>query len=62
MGMNIRVINTDKMCFEIDPITLEPKSCSVYDPYAHIDPRNGKYKYTMSIAEWNLRIGKIRQG
>lgn len=32
------VCSTDMMCFPVDPKTLEPTSCSHYDPYALSDP------------------------
>jgi hypothetical protein len=31
---------TDRTVFEIDPITLEAKTCSYYDAYCYLDPRN----------------------
>jgi len=35
----IKVVGEDKMCFPVDPITLEPLATSSYDPYP-LSPRN----------------------
>ena len=40
----------DKMVFEINPTTLEPKTCSYYDAWCFSDPdKNVKY---INHAEW----------
>ena len=31
---------TDRTVFEIDPTTLDAKTCSYYDPYCYSDPRS----------------------
>jgi hypothetical protein len=49
----IKVIGPDKMCFAVDPQTLEPVSGSVYDPYASRF-RDGAVE-VISAAEWSRR-------
>jgi hypothetical protein len=49
----IKVIGPDKMCFAVDPQTLEPASRSVYDPYASRF-RDGAIE-VISTAEWSRR-------
>lgn len=49
---DIKVISPDRMCFWVNPITLEPRGCSTYDAYAFSDPEPGP---SMGVAEWNRR-------
>jgi hypothetical protein len=53
----IKVIGPDKMCFAVDPQTLEPVSGSVYDPYASRF-RDGAVE-VISAAEWSRRRADI---
>jgi hypothetical protein len=55
----IKVIGSDKMCFAVDPQTLEPASRSVYDPYASRF-RDGAIE-VISTAEWSRRRADMRE-
>jgi|LakMenE18May11ns_1017448.scaffolds.fasta_scaffold9906079_7 hypothetical protein len=55
----IKVIGPDKMCFAVDPQTLEPVSRSVYDPYASRF-RDGAIE-VISTAEWSRRRWDISE-
>jgi hypothetical protein len=48
----IYVVCPDKMCFYVDAETLDPESCSFYDPYwdAPYAPQP-----QMGVNEWNLK-------
>jgi len=43
----------DRTVFEVDPVTLEPNGCSVYDAYCYTDPEQG-VRY-IEHAEWCQR-------
>ena len=45
----IEVVCIDMTCFKVDPITLDPFSCSYYEPAAWSDPQGRKQ---MSHSEW----------
>lgn len=44
----IEVVCPDMMCFKVDAETLEPLTCSYYEPAAWADPRGPQ----MSYDEW----------
>ena len=48
---DIKVIGEDRMCFYVDPHTLEPRSCGCYDAWAHTDPEPPQ----ISASEWQSR-------
>ena len=52
MSDRIYVVCPDRMCFYVDAVTLDPLSCSFYDPYW-----NALYapKPQMGVNEWNLK-------
>jgi hypothetical protein len=57
----IKVVAGDKMCFPVNPETLEPLACSLYDPYAWSDPEWGPIE-TISIEEYRRRKDqKVKQ-
>lgn len=47
----------DRSVFEIDPVTLEPKHCSVYDPYCYSDPELGVtyIEHSDWCRQWNTK-------
>jgi hypothetical protein len=47
------VRGVNKMVFEIDPVTLEPKTCAYYDAWCFSDPE--KYVKSINHAEWHWR-------
>lgn len=47
------VRGVNKMVFEIDPVTLEPKTCAYYDAWCFSDPE--KYVKYINHAEWHWR-------
>ena len=54
----IKVVCLDKMCFPVNPVTLEATSCGCYDPYAWSDPDPEPLE-TISVDEWNARSNKL---
>lgn len=56
----IKVVGVDLICFYVEPKTLEPISCSCYDPYAWRDPEPGMLE-TIGVNEWQTRRNKLRQ-
>ena len=54
----IKVINTDLMCFPVDPVTLNATQCSCYDAYAISDPDPTPIE-TISCGEWNKRRNEL---
>lgn len=51
--MKTKVRCSDRVVFEIDPVTLEAKTCSYYDAYCYSDPeRDVEY---MEYATWCLK-------
>jgi hypothetical protein len=57
MTQDIKVICEDRMCFKVDPVTLDPRSCGYYDAYAFSDPEDVP---SMSHAEWCLKRSQQR--
>jgi hypothetical protein len=57
----IKVVGVDRMCFPIDPVTLEPTGASSYDAYAISDPDKTPNE-TISIGEWYKRLRKAGKG
>lgn len=61
--MKVVVRCEDRMVFEIDPITLDPKSQSVYDAYCYTDP--AKDTEYVAFSDWvilrNIQWDKQRQ-
>lgn len=55
---DIKVIGEDRMCFRVDPVTLEPRSTGCYDAWAFSDPEPVP---SMSVGEWNRRRNEMRQ-
>ncbi|QWL64891.1 hypothetical protein [Aeromonas jandaei] len=55
----IKVVADDKMCFPVDPKTLEPVTSSIYDPYAWSDPDPEPLE-TITISELYRRQDAIR--
>lgn len=55
MSEAIEVVGFDMMCFKIDPVTLEPLSCSYYEPAAWNDPTGPQ----MDIATWQAKRGEM---
>lgn len=49
---HIRIRCEDKVCFWIDPETLEPQGVSVYDTWCFSDPLPCRH---MSYAEWTQK-------
>jgi len=57
----IKVVGSDKMCFPVNPETLEPLACSSYDPYAWSNPEKEPIE-TISIEEyWQRKNQKEKQ-
>lgn len=56
----IKVIGSDRMCFPVDPKTLEALACSIYDAYAYTDPDTDPVE-TISFGEWTTRRNAQRQ-
>lgn len=56
--MRLLVVGEDRMCFEVDAETLDPKTCSCYDAYAFTDPRRDIER--ISIGEWQQRRAMAR--
>lgn len=56
----IKVVADDKMCFPVDPKTLEPVTSSIYDPYAWSDPDPEPLE-TITISELYRRQDAIRR-
>ena len=59
----IEVVCVDMRCFKVNPVTLEPLSCSYYEPAAWNDPRGPQ----MSHSEWtkkrmDILMPAIREG
>lgn len=50
----IKVIGEDLMCFAVNAKTLDPQSCSCYDPFAWSDPDPEAIE-TIGIGEWQNR-------
>jgi hypothetical protein len=50
------VRGVNKMVFEIDPVTLEPKTCAYYDAWCFSDPE--KYVKYINHAEWRIKDEK----
>lgn len=49
---------SDRMVFEIDPITFDAKHCSRYDAYCYTDPSpNVNY---IEYSEWIVVVNKRR--
>ena len=58
MGMftgKIKVVRVDLLCFPVDPETLEPLACGVYDPWAFTDPDDDGSIEVISDAEYKQR-------
>ncbi len=55
----VKVVGVDMMCFPAHPVTLEPRSCSTYDPNAWSDPDPEPVE-TISVSEWQVRRSKLR--
>lgn len=57
----IKVVGEDKMCFPVDPVTLEPLATSCYDPYP-LSPRNmdGAVEI-IGVDEWSIRRNAMRE-
>lgn len=47
----IEIVCPDMMCFKVDATTLEPVTCSYYEPAALNDPQGPQ----MSYGEWLFR-------
>ena len=54
----IKVVSECMMCFPVDAKTLEPLSTGGYDPHAWTHPEDEVE--TISVSEWNFRLGKKR--
>lgn len=52
----IEVVCEDMMCFLVKPGTLEPTTCSYYQPAALSDPRGPQ----MAYGDWCLRRAELR--
>lgn len=50
----IKVRCEDRMCFAVNPKTLEPLACSTYDAYAFSDPDREPLE-TIDYGEWCRR-------
>lgn len=49
----IKVVGADRMCFPVDPKTLEALSTESYDPYPHLQGQGARE--IISYSEWQLR-------
>lgn len=51
----IEVVCEDMMCFKVDAQTLEPLTCSYYEPAAWNDPRGPQMSYSewLTTRPWN---------
>lgn len=47
----IEVVCENMMCFKVDPKTLDPLTCSYYEPAAFNDPRGPQ----MTFSEWVVK-------
>lgn len=56
-GLKTIVRCPDRMCFPVDPKTLEPLRASCYDAYCFSDPEPG-VTY-IELSDWNLRKSKM---
>lgn len=54
----VKVVNADKMCFPADPVTLEPKRCSLYDTHPWDEPDAHEI---IGAGEWNSRRSAMRE-
>lgn len=57
----IKVVGEDKMCFAVDPITLEPLATSSYDPYPLSSRNMDGAVEIISTGEWNTRRNAMRE-
>jgi hypothetical protein len=58
VSLPVKVVGNDLRCFPVDPVTLEPRGPSVYDPYALTDPEPGIV--TMGLGEWEKKRFEMR--
>ncbi|MBB3227050.1 hypothetical protein FHW69_001651 [Luteibacter sp. Sphag1AF] len=57
----IKVVGADAMCFRVDPATLDPMGCSVYDPFHYLPEDGCQPVEVIGLGEWNLRRNKLRE-
>jgi hypothetical protein len=57
----IKVVGDDKMCFPVDPETLEATATGGYDPWAWSDPDPDPVE-TISYGELCCRLSERRTG
>lgn len=55
----IKVVGEDKMCFWVDPITLEPFGVSSYEPHPFLNSAGAAE--IISTGEWNTRRNAMRE-
>lgn len=56
---DIKVRGDNRMCFWVDPKTLEPRGCEMYDAHAFSDPEPVP---TMSYSQWvQKRLVKLQE-
>ncbi len=53
----IKVVNAVLMCFPVDPVTLEPLRCAVYDARPWYEPDAVEI---IDAGEWNWRRAMMR--
>ncbi len=51
--VKLKVRAVDRTVFEVDRLTLEPKTIRIYEPYCYSDPELG-VEY-MEYSEWSLK-------
>lgn len=55
----IKVVGEDKMCFWVDPITLEPFGVSSYEPHPFLNSAGAAE--IISTGEWDTRRNAMRE-
>jgi len=55
----IKVVCPDKMCFPVDPQTLDALSTGCYDPYPY---QEEDALEVISVGVWNARCEKLSRG
>jgi hypothetical protein len=55
------VVCEDMMCFKVDPVTLEPKSSSYYEPAAWSDPKGPQMSYIQWVLKRNEQFEQLRK-
>lgn len=52
----IKVVGCDRLCFPVNPKTLEADNCGCYDPYPYDDDEPIEI---IGVDEWNIRCNNL---